>query len=223
MVFKRRRIETQQAAQLRSSRRHFAAPGGSHDKLVRFLARALPMGVGVLAALMIITPLSPRGEVSFLLDRNKVAVIQERLRVDNAMYRGQDNQGRPFSLTAGEAVQRSSAEGLVRMEDLQARILLSDGPAQLDAGRGAYAIDAETMRVLGPMTMKATDGYSMLLRDVSVMLDEKRVVGADGVSGEIPAGTFSADRLEIDLEDRIVSLIGNARLRMTPGELRMPR
>lgn len=75
MVFRRRRIETQEAEQLRSRRQHFAAPGGSHDRLVRLLARVLPMGVGVLAALMVITPLSPRGEVSFLLDRNKVAVI----------------------------------------------------------------------------------------------------------------------------------------------------
>ena len=55
------------------------------------------MGVGVLAALMVITPLSPRGEISFLLDRNKVAVIDNRLRVDNALYRGADEQGRPFS------------------------------------------------------------------------------------------------------------------------------
>ena len=35
--------------------------------------------------------------------RNKVEVIDERLRVDNAMYRGADDKGRPFSLTAGEA------------------------------------------------------------------------------------------------------------------------
>lgn len=110
--------ETAGAHALRTRRQRFAAPGGTHDRLVRLLARALPMAVGVIAALMIITPLSPRGEVSFLLDRNKVALIDERLSVDNAMYRGRDNQGRPFSLLAGEAVQRSSVEGLVRMRDL---------------------------------------------------------------------------------------------------------
>ena len=77
----KRRIETQEAARLRSERQHFAAPGGSHDRLVAFLAKVLPMGIGVVAALMVITPLSPRGEVSFLLDRNEVAMIDERLRV----------------------------------------------------------------------------------------------------------------------------------------------
>ncbi|MBA4764715.1 MAG: LPS export ABC transporter periplasmic protein LptC, partial [Erythrobacter sp.] len=149
MVFRKRRIETQEAKQLRSRRQHFAAPGGSHDRLVSFLVRALPMGVGVLAALMIITPLSPRGEISFLLDRNEVAVIQERLRVDNALYRGQDAQGRPFSLTAGEAVQRSSIEGIVRMDELVARMLLAEGPARVEAPGGQYDINEEVVAVNG--------------------------------------------------------------------------
>ena len=222
MVFRQRRIETQEAKQRRSLRKHWAEPGGSHDRLVGFLARALPMGMGVLAALMVITPLSPRGEVSFLLDRNKVAVIDNRLRVDNALYRGADARGRPFSLTAGEAVQRSSAEGIVRMNDLVARLLLDDGPARLIAGAGQYDIDQEVVSVVGPMRMLAADGYRMLARDVSVDLAAKQLTGAGGVEGAIPAGTFSADRLTADLSARTITLTGNARLRMEPGKLRMP-
>ena len=222
MVFRQRRIETQEAKQRRSLRKHWAEPGGSHDRLVGFLARALPMGVGVLAALMVITPLSPRGEVSFLLDRNKVAVIDNRLRVDNALYRGADARGRPFSLTAGDAVQRSSAEGIVRMNDLVARLLLDDGPARLIAGAGQYDIDQEVVSVVGPMRMLAADGYRMLARDVSVDLAAKQLTGAGGVEGAIPAGTFSADRLTADLSARTITLTGNARLRMEPGKLRMP-
>ncbi|AKM08384.1 hypothetical protein [Pelagerythrobacter marensis] len=221
MVIKRR-IETSEAAQLRSKRQHFAAPGGSHDRLVGFLVKVLPMGVGVIAALMVITPLSPRGEVSFLLDRNKVAVIDERLRVDNAMYRGQDDKGRPFSLTAGEAVQRSSAEGIVRMNDLVARLAMTEGPARLSAQAGAYDISDDLVTVFGPVRLTAADGYRMVARGVSVDLATKRMVGSGGVEGEIPAGTFSSDKLVADLQARTVALDGNARLRMVPGELRMP-
>lgn len=215
-------IETSEARLLRSRRQTFAAPGGSHDRLVRFLARALPMGVGVVAALMIITPLSPRGEVSFLLDRNKVAQIDERLSVDNAMYRGRDNQGRPFSLMAGEAVQRSSAEGLVRMEDLVAQMMLSDGPARLSAQGGTYDIDKETVAVDGPVRLTASDGYAMVADGVSVDLKARLMRGDDGVSGEVPAGTFSADTIRADLGARTLTLDGNARLTMIPGKLRMP-
>ena len=222
MALRQRRIETQEAKERRGERRLWAEPGGSHDRLVAVLARVLPMGVGVLAALMVITPLSPRGEISFLLDRNKVAVIEDRLRVDNALYRGADNQGRPFSLTAGEAVQRSSAEGIVRMNDLVARLLLEEGPARLSAQAGLYDIDEDTVAVTGPMRMIAADGYRMMARDVSVDLETKQLVGAGGVEGAIPAGTFSADRLTADLSARTVTLTGNARLRMEPGKLRIP-
>ena len=222
MVFRKRRIETQEAKQLRSRRQHFAAPGGSHDKLVRFLSRALPMGVGVVAALMVITPLSPRGEISFLLDRNEVAVITERLRVDNALYRGQDSQGRPFSLTAGEAVQKSSAEGIVRMDDLVARMLMADGPARVEATGGQYDINAEVVSVTGTMRMEAADGYRMSASGVSLDLKDKTLKGAGGVEGAIPAGTFRADRLDADLTKRRITLSGDARLRMEPGKLRMP-
>ena len=215
-------IDTNAASALRSRRQRFAAPGGSHDRLVRFLARALPMGVGVLAALMIITPLSPRGEVSFLLDRNKVAQIDERLSVDNAMYRGRDNQGRPFSLLAGEAVQRSSAEGLVRMQSLLAQMLLTDGPARLAADGGVYDIDQETVAVNGPLRLTASDGYAMTADGVALDFKTRTMRGDAGVRGQIPAGSFSANTLQADLSARTITLEGNARFTMIPGQLRMP-
>ena len=217
-----RRIETDEAKELRNARQHFAAPGGTHDRLVRFLARFLPMAIGVIAALMVITPLSPRGEVSFLLDRNKVAVINERLRVDNAMYRGQDDKGRPFSLTAGDAVQQSSAEGVVRMEDMVARLLLPEGPARIVAAGGAYDISDDLMMVDGPLRLTAADGYRMQVDDVTMNLRTRIARGDAGVEGEIPAGTFSANRIVIDVNERTIQLAGNARVRMVPGQLRMP-
>ena len=221
MVIKRR-IETSEAKELRSKRQHFAVPGGSHDKLVGFLARVLPMGVGVLAALMVITPLSPRGEVSFLLDRTQVSVIDERLSVDNAMYRGRDNLGRPFSLTAGEAVQRSSAEGKVRMQDLMAQLLLEDGPAQLSAPGGVYDIDEDIVAVDGELRLRTADGYQMTASGVSFDLERRMMLGEGGVEGAIPAGIFSANTMQTQVDERRITLDGNARLTLIPGQLRMP-
>ncbi|MEL6529839.1 MAG: LPS export ABC transporter periplasmic protein LptC [Pseudomonadota bacterium] len=221
MVIKRR-IETSEAKALRGRRQHFAAPGGSHDKLIGVLARVLPMLVGVVAALMIITPLSPRGEVSFLLDRNKVAMIDERLSVDNAMYRGRDDKGQPFAITAGEAVQRSSAEGLVRMDDLIAQLLLPDGPARISAAGGTYNLEDEVVDVDDAVRLVAADGYTMTASGVSVDLDARTMQGEDGVEGAVPAGTFSAQAIRADLSARTLTLEGNARLSMIPGELRVP-
>lgn len=207
---------------MRSKRRAFAAPDGSHDRLVNLLAKLLPAGIGVVAAVMILAPLSPRNEISFLLDRNKVAVTNERLRVDHAMYRGKDNKGRPFSLTAGSAVQASASVPIVTMDRLMARLLLADGPAELSAPAGRYDFDAENISVNGQVDFRAADGYRMLTEGVAIDLKAQQVVGSGGVSGAIPAGTFSADRLIANLGERTVTLDGHARLRMEPGKLRIP-
>lgn len=210
------------ADSLRNSRRAFAAPGGSHDALVRMLLRILPAGVGVVAALMILAPFSSRGDISFLLDRTKVAITGERLRVDNAMYRGQDDQGRPFSLTAGNAVQRSAKIPHVEMKDLVGRIVLADGPAQIAAPMGLYDIPRDTVEISGPLSFQAADGYRLMASNVTIDLKNRTVVGSGGITGAIPAGTFSANRIVADLGARTVALDGNARLRMAPGKLRMP-
>ncbi len=70
--------------------------------------------------------------------------------------------------------------------------------------------------------MTTADGYEFVARGVSVDLPARTMVGSEGVEGAVPAGTFSADRITADLDARVISLQGNARLTMQPGELRMP-
>jgi lipopolysaccharide export system protein LptC len=174
----------------------------------------LPAGIGAVLAVMIIAPLFPRGEISFLLDRNKVAVTRERLRIDHAMYRGEDARGRPFSVTAGNAVQRSAKVQVVQMDDLAARILLTDGPAELKARDGSYNLTENAILVNGPVDFRAADGYRMTTNNVRIDLKQQHVTGSGGVAGAVPSGTFTAQKIEADLEQRTVALEGRARLRM---------
>ena len=142
---------TREADLLRDRRRHFALPGGSHDRLVRWLAILLPAGIGAVLAVMVIAPLFPHGEISFLLDRNKVATTEERLRVNNATYRGEDSRRRPFSVTAGSAVQKSAQVQKVELGNITAAILLKDGPATLKTAGATFDLDRNTMVVPGSL------------------------------------------------------------------------
>lgn len=213
---------TVQADLMRSRRRDFAAPGGFHDRLVRFLARALPATVGALLAVMVLAPLSPRGEISFLLDRRKVAMVEDRLRVASAMYRGQDDSGRNFSITAGSAVQRTREVPMIQLDQLTARIMLNDGPALLTAGKGDYDFGKEIVDIVGPVNFQTADGYRMTATNVDIDLGTRQLKSRGPVEGRIPAGTFAADRISADLSERTVTLDGNARLRMVPGKMQVP-
>lgn len=206
------------ARRLQLQRRSWAHPGSSHDRVVLYARRSLPFGIAVLGILMLMAPLTLHGDVSFVLDKNKVDVASERLRIEAAEYRGEDSKGRPFSLHAGSAVQRSSAEPIVELNDLAAQIQLSDGPASLAAPRGRYDMDKEQVAIDGPVRFQSQDGYALNTADATVNLRDRTMESTGAVNGSTPMGSFSGDHMTADLESRTVTLEGNARLRIVPGQ-----
>ncbi|THD36058.1 MAG: LPS export ABC transporter periplasmic protein LptC [Sphingomonas sp.] len=204
------------AARKRSERQHWAAPGSAHDHLVAVLRVVLPSAVGVVAALMVFLPLTSGGDVSFVLDKNKVEVSKERLKVEAANYRGQDDKGRPFVLTAQSALQKSAAEPIVDMQQLEAKMQLPNGLATLQAPSGKFNPINQQVEVAGPITFAGPNGYSLQGNAATVDMKKKTMMGSNGVSGTVPQGTFTADSMTADLDNRSVSLNGHARLRIMP-------
>jgi lipopolysaccharide export system protein LptC len=200
----------------RSKRQRWAAPGGRHDRLVGLAHWALPVLIGVLAAFLVMAPLTTAGDVSFVLDKNKVEVAKERLKIQQAQYRGSDAKGQPFTLNAGSAVQRSSAEPVVQISQLAAQIRLEDGPATLTAPTGRYDMESEKVKVDGPIAFRGPNNYTLDTQDATVDLKSRTLQSGNAVTGTVSQGTFSANRLDADLEARTVTLRGNARLRVTP-------
>lgn len=204
------------ALQERSRRKHWARPGGSHDHVVRTLLLVLPAGIGVLGAFLVMAPLFMGGDVSFVLDKNKVDVASERLRIQSARYRGADAKGQPFVLTAGSAVQKSSAEPVVQLSNLAAGIRLSDGPAEVRAERGRYDMETERVAIDGPIAFRSSDGYQLDTRDSTMDLKTRKLTGTGQIDGRTPLGEFSGNSMTADLDKRTVRIEGNARLRIDP-------
>ncbi|WP_428632129.1 LPS export ABC transporter periplasmic protein LptC [Sphingopyxis sp.] len=204
----------------RTMRRMWAASGSNHDRVVRILRYGLPLVIGVVAAVLVFSPFTQRSEISFLLAKDKVEMAQERMKVTRAEYRGQDAKGQPFALLAGSAVQKSSAEPIVRMTDLSGAIRLADGPATIVARDSAYNMDTEKVAVPGLVQVKGANGYRIDASNVSIDLKSRSLAGSGGVNGTLNIGNFSANQLTADLDKRIVRLQGNARLRINQGVLK---
>ena len=204
----------------RVARSGWARPGGAHDFLVKTLKVLLPAGVGVLLAYLLLSPLSKNREISFLLDKNKVDVAKERLKVQQAQYRGQDNRGRAFTIDAARALQPSSTDPVVQIEGMAARLDMTDGPATIEARNGRYNLDTQNVDVLGPILFTAADGYRLETRDVAVDLAKSKLESGKGVEGSMPLGRFTAGKMEVDLPSRTVVLTGRARLHIVQGGLR---
>lgn len=198
------------------ARRRWALPGSAHDRIVATANWVLPVLIGVLTAFLVMAPLTTGGDVSFVLDKNKVEVAKERLKIQSARYRGEDGKGQPFELTAGSAIQKSSAEPIVRLQKLAADIRLSDGPASLVANQGRYNMDTEQVTMEGPIAFRGPDGYTLDTHDATVDLKSRRLQSGGAVTGTVRQGTFSANRLDADLDTHTVTLTGNARLHIVP-------
>ncbi len=204
----------------RDQRMLWARPGSLHDQHVRVARVALPAFVGALAAMLAITPLTQRAEVSFVLSKERVAMAKERMRVTQAKYRGQDDKGQDFVLNAGSAVQVTSKVPVVVLGKLSAELAGSTGVSTIVAPQARYNLDTERLDVNGPLSYQSGDGYKLSTSNVAADLNTRTLSTTSPVTGQMPLGSFSAGSLTADLGARTVTLGGRARLHIVQGAVR---
>jgi len=210
-----------EAANKRSAvKRHWAEPGSRHDTVVRATKYGLPVVIGGLVLLLAIAPFDKRGDVSFILDKNKVDEARERMRVEKARYVGEDNKGQKFVIVADRAVQPTSNVPIVAIEGMRAQLNLGKGPLSIAALRGRYNLEQEWVRIDGPVRIAGPGGYRLATRDVTVDLDKRNLASSGPVTGSMELGEFRAGRLRADLDQRTVSLENGVRLKIYQGAVR---
>jgi lipopolysaccharide export system protein LptC len=176
--------------------------------------------VGVILAFLFFAPLEDKQEVSIMFRKDQIDTAPQRLALEAAQYRGQDNLGRPFILSARQATQQTSANPVVEIADMNAQIQLNNGPARLAAGHARYNMDTDHMQVVGPIAFTAADGYRMDTSDVDVDLRGHTMASRGAVAGHMPIGQFTAGQLQGNLPDRTFVLTGRPRLHIVQGGLR---
>ncbi len=208
------------ASRERAVKQRWAVPGSPRDRIIRLAKIVLPVAVGVLIALLALAPLDRSGDISFILDKNKVDNAPERMRVEQARYVGEDNRGNRFQIVASRALQRSSEEPIVDIWGMVARLGLAEGPVTIDANKARYNLDNQKVMVEGPIRVAGPEGERLATSDVHVDLKNRSVVSEGAVSGRIELGEFRAGRLRADLGQRTVVLDRGARLKIVQGAVR---
>ena len=208
------------ASRERAVKQHWAEPGSRHDAVVRFAKIALPAAAGVLIAVLTVAPFGRDSDVSFILDKKKVENAPERMRVEEARYEGADDRGQKFAIVAHTAVQRSSDVPIVDIRGMMARLWLTQGPVTIAANDARYNLDAQQVRVAGPVRMVGPDGYRLATSNIDIDLKSRQATSTGGVEGQLKLGHFTAGRLRADLGERKVVLDQGARLKIVQGAVR---
>jgi lipopolysaccharide export system protein LptC len=208
------------AANRRVSKQRWAEPGSWHDWLVKWTKVILPSAVGVVIAVLALAPLGKKSDVSFILDKKKVANAPERMRVEQARYVGTDDKGQQFTMTANRAIQPRSDVPIVDIRGMFATLNMTQGPLLIAANQGRYNLDNQKVMIDGPVKVAGGDGYKLATRDVTVDLKQKQLQSSGPVAGEMRLGQFQAGQLHANLGDRTVVLDHGARLKIVQGTVR---
>lgn len=192
-------------------------PGGPRDVVIAVAKWALPLASFALLVVLIALPLSATREFSFLLSKDSAARAGERLRMEEATYRGETTRGEPFEIVARSGVQKTSAVPVVILSGLSARLEQLEGPATVTAPSGEFFIEENRLVVEGPVVARSASGFSLDGSAIEVSISDNRVSTSKPVSGTLPMGTFRADSFNADIQGREVRLDGGVQLRITPN------
>lgn len=201
----------------RERRRRSMLPGGPRDAFVAAAKWGFPVASTLLFAILVVLPLSATQEFSFLLSKDSAARAGERMRMQEATYRGETSKGEAFEILAESGVQKTSAVPVVVLTGLSARIDQQQGPAIVTAPSGEFFIDQNRLVVNGPVVARSASGYSLDGQAIEVDINKDRVSTAEPVSGTLPMGEFRANAFAADLVGRTVSMTGGVKLRINPN------
>src|SRR3546814_11368405 len=119
-----------------TARQQSALPGTGYHKVVRTAKWLLPTLAGVVGVAMLAWPVMGGHDFSFVLAKDRVAIASERLKIAQAVYRGEDRRGQPFVISAGSAVQQTPRAPVVKLQDMAPRPPMREGPSSEESREG---------------------------------------------------------------------------------------
>ena len=187
-----------------------------HSRAVRILKILLP-GLAVLIALVftaysyLLTP----GGVS--IDILGSSYSDGKLTMANPKLDGFTKENRPYSMRAARAVQDVTNTSVFELDDIQAKLPLSDGNwANVVTAKGIYNKDKNTLDVPTEMTVTTTDGMVAKLRSAFVNIASGDLKTSDPVDITLQGSHITADSLTVGDRGKVLVFDEKVRLTMMP-------
>lgn len=187
-----------------------------HSRAVRALKVLLP-GLAILIALAftaysyLLTP----GQIS--IDILGTSYRDGKLTMANPKLDGFTKENRPYSMRAARAVQDVSNTSIFELDDIQAKLPLSDENwANVVTAKGIYDKDKNTLTIPTPMTVTTTDGMVAKLNSAFVNIGAGELKTSDPVDITLHGSHITADRMTVEDRGKVLVFDEKVRLTMMP-------
>ncbi len=175
--------------------------------------RLLPLAAVALLGAIALWPefesAADRGRVAF---RRVTEVRPDALHILQPRYQGLDEQNRPYTVTAENAVQAGNAE-VVQLRAPKADLTLSDGAwVYLEAREGAYDKPRNWLDLSGNVTVHHDDGTQFVTERAGIDIAGGNASGNDAVQAQGPFGTLTAQGFRLQDRGQVVVFTGRSRV-----------
>lgn len=131
----------------------------------------------------------------------------------NARFEGLDEKNQPYSLTADEVIQVPGEEEIFDFEFPKGDVMQNDGMwIAVNAKTGRYDRKAETLILVGDVTLFQDQGYELHTETADVDLKGRSAQGSEPVEGQGPGGFVTSEGFRIVDQGQRIFFTGRSSL-----------
>lgn len=171
-----------------------------HTRRVQILRIALPTvaGTGLLLFILFLLLDPLRIYRQLPVEFSKLSIEGNKITMEAPKLTGYTRDRKPYSVTAGSAVQDLTQPSVVELNDIQGSVEQeSRGNTEMRARNGVYDIKAENLQLHGGIEVHSDAGYHVYLNDAFIEIRKGRMVTKNPVNATFPEGSVQAARAEI--------------------------
>lgn len=190
---------------------------GSRRGFVRFMKFVLPVGAVALVGLIAAWPQLSKRDGRFGLTFSSVNTEEMALVMNNPRYRGSDNQGQPFVITADRATQDPDDAKQVTLDRVAADITLSSGAwVSLSANSGLFNNATQLLTLHGDINVYSDRGYEFHGINAEVDLTTGVIASDDKVWGHAALGSIRANGMRVYDRGKAIVFINGVKTTLYP-------
>jgi len=193
--------------------RRLSTLGRGYSYFVRVLKFVLPLAalavIGILIAQLNETP---QQQILTSLPKEE-KTTPGQIELVQAVYEGVDDQNRPYTVTADNAIRDVNSPDAVIFENPLADITLQDKTwIAVKAVSGSLNRKTELLYLKDDVTVFHDSGYEMHLQDIRIDLKQKNAVTSLPMRAQGPMGSVSAQSLSVKNHGDLIVFGGPATL-----------
>ena len=188
-----------------------------YSAFVGVMRYALPLTAVLLLGLVVIWPLASGREEGFRVTYSGRVQEDGSLKMLNARYLGTDNQSKPFTVTAKEAIPSAADAMVITLKDFAADMFVNTNSwAAITAREGLYNRGIGSLDLAGQVTVYSDQGHELHTERAHIEVEAGTAESDDAVSGQGPLGLIDGSGFRITDRGANILVLGPVKTTIFP-------